>query len=103
MTGIIDESTVDLLKKPRCGVPDVSHAGYRNRRNVANDNDNDNDNDETIFSHRTKRYSLQGERWSHTNLTWNLKALPPLPASPDYLDKDLIRRELGYALELWAR
>jgi hypothetical protein len=52
---------------------------------------------------RLKRYSLQGERWSHTNLTWNLKSLPPLPVSPDYLDKDLIRRELGYALDLWAR
>jgi hypothetical protein len=116
VTGNIDEATVELLKRPRCGVPDVSHAGYRNRRSSPHHND-DNfseaftnfdkyvslDNYEERNHSRVKRYSLQGERWSHTNLTWNLKPLPPLPNSPDYLDKDMIRRELGYALDLWAR
>jgi hypothetical protein len=142
VTGSLDPGTVNLLKKPRCGVPDVSHAGFRNRRNSPEPNTSIvseqnilvkkefsflslnqydihvspdqrynlissevkppnlvKDDDKT----RLKRYSLQGERWSHTNLTWNLKSLPPLPVSPDYLDKDLIRRELGYALDLWAR
>ena len=135
VTGSLDPATVDLLKKPRCGVPDVSHAGFRNRRSVPETNSSGDvlvkkdfsfstlNQDVSLYSKenlisseakrpilveeddkaRIKRYSLQGERWSHANLTWNLKALPPLPVSPDYLDKDLIRRELGYALDLWAR
>ena len=107
VTGSIDEATVELLKRPRCGVPDITHAGYRNRRSARFDEASPSEN--TSFQNerkslaRVKRYSLQGERWSHTNLTWNLKPLPPLPNSPEFLDKDLIRRELGYALDLWAR
>ena len=108
VTGSFDEATIELLKRPRCGVPDVSHAGYRNKRSVSFDEDSAfattsfQIGERKVFA-RVKRYSLQGERWSHTNLTWNLKPLPPLPNSPDFLDKDLIRRELGYALDLWAR
>eukprot|EP00095_Tigriopus_kingsejongensis_P002837 snap_masked-scaffold1267_size51716-processed-gene-0.1 protein:Tk02837 transcript:snap_masked-scaffold1267_size51716-processed-gene-0.1-mRNA-1 annotation:"matrix metalloproteinase-25-like" len=81
VTGELDLDTLDLMGRPRCGVPDVTHSGYRNKRSV-----------------RNKRYSLQGQRWSKTNLTWNLKKGPTLG-----LDHNLVRRELSYALELWAR
>lgn len=81
VTGELDPVTLDIMRRPRCGVPDVTHTGYRNRRSV-----------------RLKRYSLQGQRWSKTNLTWNLQKGPS-----SGLDHNLARRELSYALELWAR
>lgn len=79
VTGYVDDNTAQLLSRPRCGVPDVSHANYRNRRS------------------RVRRYNLQGQRWPHTNLTWSLRK----PQS--MLDINDIRRELSYALDMWAR
>ena len=43
VTGEVDEGTVEMMVKPRCGVPDVSHGGYRNKRSLV----------------RVKRYNLQ--------------------------------------------
>ena len=34
VTGLMDESTRDLITRPRCGVPDISGTGYRNRRHL---------------------------------------------------------------------
>ncbi len=76
-TGRLDGATAALLLRPRCGVPDVAHEGYRNRR-----------------------YALQGQRWSRTNLTWSLSSAPP---SRGGAGRDLVRRELGQALQMWAR
>ena len=53
MTGELDEDTKHLIKQKRCGVQDVS-LGFRNKRAI-----------------RVKRYNLQGQRWSHNNLTWS--------------------------------
>ncbi len=78
-TGRIDADTAGLMRRPRCGVPDVAHPGFRNRRR--------------------KRYSLQGQRWSRTNLTWSLNRAP----SRSGLRSDDVRRELSQALEMWAR
>ena len=47
ITGLIDEKTVDLMKKPRCGVGD----GALNVR-------------------RHKRYALMTSKWQKTDLTW---------------------------------
>ena len=58
MTGKIDTETRELMGRPRCGVQDVS-AGFRNKRSV-----------------RVKRYNLQGQRWSHNNITWSLRQEP---------------------------
>ena len=46
----------------RCGVPDVSHAGYRNKRDA--------DGAPLV---RVKRYNLQGERWPRNNLGSDLQ------------------------------
>ena len=81
MTGEIDEQTKKLMKQKRCGVQDVS-LGFRNKRSI-----------------RVKRYNLQGQRWSHTNLTWSLRRTP----RERHVTRDMIRRELHYALDVWAR
>ena len=81
MTGEIDEKTKELIHKKRCGVQDVS-LGFRNKRST-----------------RVKRYNLQGQRWSHRNLTWSLRRTPRTM----YVSRDIIRRELTYALNVWER
>ena len=81
MTGKIDHQTKTLIQKKRCGVQDVS-IGFRNKRSL-----------------RVKRYNLQGQRWSHNNLTWSLRR----PPQNGYLSRDIVRRELTYALSVWAR
>ncbi|GIY98433.1 matrix metalloproteinase-17 [Caerostris extrusa] len=47
-TGLIDEATVELMRRRRCGVSDVIPGG----------------------SYRMKRYAIQGQKWPGTNLTW---------------------------------
>ncbi|XP_040575020.1 matrix metalloproteinase-2 isoform X1 [Lepeophtheirus salmonis] len=86
-TGKVDKATVKLLSKPRCGVSDVSHGGYRNKRSLR----------------RVKRVgNIQGERWSTTDITWNLK---PLSSKKDSsgIEEGVIRRELSSALSLWSK
>ncbi|KAF4521069.1 hypothetical protein B566_EDAN012368 [Ephemera danica] len=46
-TGEMDHATMRLLRKPRCGMPDLATSAFR-----------------------SKRYTLQGQRWHTTNLTW---------------------------------
>merc|ERR1719430_2462939 len=81
MTGRIDQQTKDLIYKKRCGVQDVS-IGFRNKRSI-----------------RVKRYNLQGQRWSHNNLTWSLRRAPV----SGYISRDVVRREITFALSVWAR
>ena len=69
-----------LLGSARCGVPDVARE-FRTRRAV-----------------RVRRYNLQGQRWTHSNLTWSLRGL-----GPAHLTRDIARRELSNALAVWAR
>lgn len=58
-TGIIDDATRMLMKRPRCGQPDFPSgtdfsADNRIRRRYG----------------RQKRYVIQGPKWPNTNLTW---------------------------------
>jgi len=80
MTGKIDQQTKRLIHQKRCGVQDVS-IGFRNKRSL-----------------RVKRYNLQGQRWSHNNLTWSLRQ----PPQSGYISRDSVRRELTHALNVWA-
>lgn len=47
VTGKLDDKTIELLKRPRCGRPDIEP-----------------------HPQRRKRFMLQGQRWPYTNLTW---------------------------------
>lgn len=48
VTGRIDRETKELLKKPRCGLPDNAQSSQ----------------------HRWRRFTQQGQIWNHTDLTW---------------------------------
>lgn len=55
-TGRIDEKTRMLLKSPRCGVPDFDTSDFKARN----------------WNHhsRSKRFVIQGQKWSTENVTW---------------------------------
>lgn len=48
VTGRMDAATKQLMRNRRCGVSDT----------MAGEN------------HRSKRYSLQGTKWNHLQITW---------------------------------
>lgn len=50
VTGRLDQQTLHLLRRPRCGLPDRTTA--------------------VQTSGRRKRFALQGQKWPYTNLTW---------------------------------
>lgn len=50
VTGVVDEATRNLVQQKRCSLPDSESSEKQ--------------------SHRVKRYTLQGGKWSRTNLTW---------------------------------
>uniref|UniRef100_A0A336MJP8 CSON000804 protein n=1 Tax=Culicoides sonorensis TaxID=179676 RepID=A0A336MJP8_CULSO len=56
-TGVLDATTRNLIRQPRCGMPDTVENGdfsatnFRKRR-------------------RSKRYVIQGSKWDHTDITW---------------------------------
>ncbi|XP_055705191.1 matrix metalloproteinase-2 isoform X3 [Phlebotomus papatasi] len=86
VTGVIDQQTANLLKKPRCGVPDDQETTdfYANNRYTP--------------SRRFKRYVILGPKWNHTNLTWSLvnHSMPTLSVGQ-------VRRVLRDALNVWER
>ena len=73
--------------RPRCGVPDISQVGYRNRR----------DTKVQTGASRVRRYNIQGERWPTSNITWSLRRPSP------HLKAEPLRRELAAALKMWSQ
>ncbi|XP_077532600.1 matrix metalloproteinase-2-like isoform X2 [Haemaphysalis longicornis] len=72
-TGKLDEATMAMMKRPRCGVPDViGHA------------------------ERVRRYALQGAKWDKTELTWSVEEFPRRA------DRNMIRTQIGKALKVWS-
>lgn len=100
VTGVMDQNTRNLITRsvglwvsesnshmyllsscrPRCGVPDISGTGFRNRRHL-----------------RIKRFNIQGERWPSSKVTWSLRRPSP------HLEVEAQRRELAAALKMWSQ
>lgn len=59
-TGLIDRQTLQLLKRKRCGIPDIT---YNQLESIHDER------------HRFKRYALQGSKWPRNNITWRLVTL----------------------------
>src|SRR4051812_32183962 len=72
VTGMFDEATAALMSRPRCGMPDLPHAG-----SVAS-------------------FVAQGNKWDHTNLTWSFQNF-----TAD-LSQAQIRAALQQAFGLWS-
>ncbi|GIY72997.1 matrix metalloproteinase-17 [Caerostris darwini] len=73
-TGLIDEATVALMQRRRCGVSDVIPGG----------------------SYRMRRYAIQGQKWPGTNLTWSVKS------RDSEADIRMVRSQLRKAFQVWS-
>ncbi|KAG9333746.1 hypothetical protein JZ751_010297, partial [Albula glossodonta] len=76
VTGRLDKTTIDWMKKPRCGVPDQQGGG--SKLNV-----------------RKRRYALTGQKWQHKHITYSIKNVTPKVGVSE--THDAIRR----AFDVW--
>uniref|UniRef100_G3Q0G5 Matrix metalloproteinase-17 n=1 Tax=Gasterosteus aculeatus aculeatus TaxID=481459 RepID=G3Q0G5_GASAC len=78
-TGVLDQSTLGLMKTPRCSLPDVSEAeGTPGRR---------------------KRGLNPQNKWSKRHLSWRVRTFPKDSA---LLGRDTVRALMYYALKVWS-
>ncbi|KAK5641487.1 hypothetical protein RI129_010034 [Pyrocoelia pectoralis] len=75
VTGKLDEKTKMLMKKPRCGVPDIEPHNMRR-----------------------KRFTIQGQKWPYNNITWSLRSTYLRD-----LDRYQVRYVFTKALEVWSK
>ncbi|XP_053670852.1 matrix metalloproteinase-14-like [Anopheles nili] len=64
-TGTIDKETYELMKKPRCGAPDLSGS----RDFLPSDDARLARMVDTVL-HRSRRYIIQGQKWQNGIVTW---------------------------------
>ncbi|XP_068100181.1 matrix metalloproteinase-25 [Hyperolius riggenbachi] len=76
-TGQLDDKTLEMMKKPRCSLPDVMPPRLQRRRR--------------------KRYALSGTVWQKKHLTWSVGSFPST------LSQGEIRTLMNSALEVWGR
>ncbi|XP_069765350.1 matrix metalloproteinase-17-like isoform X2 [Narcine bancroftii] len=79
-TGILDQQTLDLMKKRRCSLPDIIGTSEIMRR-------------------RRKRYALSGSVWKKRILTWRIKKYPV----ESQLDQSKIGSLLHHAFQVWSK
>lgn len=73
-TGIIDDETLNMMRLPRCGHPD------------------------NLSKARTKRFVLQGSKWSKSNISFKIGKYPKFSSmSPEDIDREITR-----AFNLWS-
>ncbi|XP_018430762.1 PREDICTED: matrix metalloproteinase-25-like, partial [Nanorana parkeri] len=77
MTGDLDDRTVEMMKRPRCSLPDVLLSGPQRIRR--------------------KRYVPSGTVWQKKDLTWRMQSFPIS------LTQDTTRTLMRSALEVWSR
>ncbi|KAM4710377.1 matrix metalloproteinase-17 isoform 2-T2 [Discoglossus pictus] len=75
-TGILDEATLDLMKTPRCSLPDLSQSEATRR----------------------KRSVQTMTKWTKRNLSWRVRTYPKESA----LGHDTVRALMYYALKVWS-
>uniref|UniRef100_A0A8C5QBM1 Matrix metalloproteinase-17 n=1 Tax=Leptobrachium leishanense TaxID=445787 RepID=A0A8C5QBM1_9ANUR len=75
-TGILDEATLDLMKTPRCSLPDLSHSQIT----------------------RKKRSLQPVTKWNKRNLSWRVRTFP----KESTLGHDTVRALMYYALKVWS-
>ncbi|KAL9970686.1 hypothetical protein ACROYT_G023097 [Oculina patagonica] len=76
VTGKVDSATLNMMRKPRCGVPDVEDGTFKSRK---------------------RRFSVFGSKWSKTHLTYYLKHGQDLPRATQ---EQVIKRALQYWSEV---
>ncbi|XP_069740682.1 matrix metalloproteinase-24 isoform X2 [Narcine bancroftii] len=76
VTGILDETTIEWMKKPRCGVPDQPRVTRRQRN---------------------KRYALTGQKWRQKYITYSIHNYTPKVG--EYETRRAIRR----AFDVWQK
>ena len=87
VTGVLDDLTLNTMKLPRCGNPDII-----NTENSVNE-------DSTLKNlFRKKRYALQGSKWLKYNIKYKISKYPMINS----LTKDQIDSEIARAFELWG-
>ncbi|CAH1788448.1 unnamed protein product [Owenia fusiformis] len=74
-TGILDEATLEMMEKPRCGVPDT---------NIL-DNES-----------RDKRYVTHSSKWEKTRLTYNISGFT------NDLDQAIVEKDIADAFNFWT-
>ncbi|NXH83862.1 MMP17 protein, partial [Edolisoma coerulescens] len=74
-TGVLDEATLELMKTPRCSLPDL-----------------------TIAETRRKRFAQAVSKWSKRNLSWRVRTFP----KESRLGHDTVRALMYYALKVWS-
>ncbi|XP_036406886.1 matrix metalloproteinase-17b [Megalops cyprinoides] len=81
-TGVVDEDTLNLMRTPRCSLPDedVKHTHSL---------------DSQMPLHRQKRGT---STWTHRNINWRLRSYPV----SSVLSREMIRSLVFYALRVWA-
>uniref|UniRef100_A0A0K8T5Z3 Peptidase metallopeptidase domain-containing protein n=1 Tax=Lygus hesperus TaxID=30085 RepID=A0A0K8T5Z3_LYGHE len=77
-TGDIDDDTLELMSRPRCGIQDIPN----------------------FYKRRRRRFAVHGQKWHTTNLSWSLRTKNFNNSSLDY---GRLRADLHRALQLWAR
>nr|XP_045617604.1 matrix metalloproteinase-2-like [Procambarus clarkii] len=86
ITGRLDEATKELMKRPRCSLPDVLPSDSHTR---------------------ARRFVKQGKRWDRFNITWGIRAYPTKirekTGKPQDLTRWEIQREIRLATEVWDR
>ncbi|XP_072271819.1 matrix metalloproteinase-17 [Pyxicephalus adspersus] len=75
-TGILDEATLELMKTPRCSLPDLSQTeATRRKRNIQ-----------------------MVTKWNKRNLSWRVRTFP----KESSLGHDTVRALMYYALKVWS-
>ncbi|KAJ4927179.1 hypothetical protein JOQ06_014915, partial [Pogonophryne albipinna] len=74
VTGILDETTIEWMRRPRCGVPDHPHTTRRQRN---------------------KRYALTGQKWRDKKISYSISNFTPKVGEKD------TQRAIRQAFNVW--